>query len=239
MAEVVYEHEMPGLARSAIPRISLRAVFSGVVVALILQIMLLVLGGAIGLTVFQAEAEAETARGVGIGAAIWLILSLCASSLAGGWVAAVVSRTSLKRDGVLHGVITWATVSLLGLFLVSTTLTRSISGLFGLASSTAAVAAQQPAVQTQVQEGMQEIRGGLGEATREAQATVEEGGEQAAEGAAIGLWGLFFAHLLPLLAAVLGGLLGAGSERRHLVKPTRREVIVEPVRPGPTVPQPT
>src|SRR5688572_8938919 len=105
MADVVYENEVPGLGRSAIPRISLRAVFSGVVVALILQVMLLILGGAIGLTVFQTEAGAETARGVGIGAVVWLILSLCASSLLGAWIAAVVSRTSLRRDGVLHGLI--------------------------------------------------------------------------------------------------------------------------------------
>jgi hypothetical protein len=215
------------------PRISLRAVFSGVVVALIVQIMLMALGAAIGLTAFNADAAQE----LGVGGLVWLLLSLCLSSFFGAWVAATVAQTQQRRDGALNGLVTWATVSLLGLFLVTSTLTTIGSGAFGLVSRTAQVAAQAPPGSVPDTSSLgQEIERQAGQVS-----VSQEQAEGAVKKAGIGMWGLFAAHLLPMLAAIGGGLMGAKSEQRLIgrrrdviVRRDRDRDVVSPIQPQPT-----
>jgi hypothetical protein len=216
-------------------RVPFMALLSGVLVSLIAQIMLIVLGGAIGLTIFGAEASAETGQGVGIGALVWLLLSLCVSAFLGAVTAAGVAHAALRRDGVLNGVVTWAAVSLLGLFLVTNALTGTVRSALGIGAQAAQTAAetvgQNPQLQQQaqqkVEQNQQQIEGQLGAAATEAQAAIQnpENQEKVATGAAIGLWGLFALHLFPLLAAIAGGAVAARRERRVEVVTVNRGFV--------------
>jgi hypothetical protein len=246
MTEVVYESESL-FGRSVVPRISARAVVSGFLVALITQVMLLLLGAAIGLSALTADVSSDTAQGVGIGASVWLILSLCLSSLFGAYIAAVIAHTGLRREGLLHGLVTWAAASLFGLFVVSSALGGLVSGAMGVTKSVAQTAGQ--AAQTtgmgpslSRQATTPEAQARVGESVEEAQQAIQnpENQQKAAKGAAIGAWGLVLAHLLPAGFALLGGFLGARSERKITY---RRGPILDrterPIVTGPTVPQPT
>lgn len=176
--------EGPGVPSLPIARLSFRAVAAGVLVALVTQVVLLLLGGAIGLTAF--EPSGQVARAVGFGFLAWLMLSLCASAFFGAWVAASTAQTVERRDGLLHGLLTWAAVSLVGAFLVGGAVRNTLSGVFGFVGKTVTAAA--PAVD----------------------------GNLDVTGTAIGLWGLLWAFILPLGAALVGGAVGARTERKVL-----------------------
>ena len=90
-------------------RISARAVIAGILVGLAMAAMLAALGAALGTTVFPGGAVG-IGRGLGLGA--WFLTSFAASSFAGGWIAAASARALRHRDGVLHGVVTWAAMAL-------------------------------------------------------------------------------------------------------------------------------
>jgi hypothetical protein len=186
------------------PRISLRAIFSGVVLAFVVEAILLVLGAAIGLSVFGASATAGTARSVGIGGAVWLIISLCISMFIGALTAAEVARAALRRDGALNGLVAWATASLLGLFMLGAFLTGTASA--GMASR-AATEDQMNTSASRLEETMK---------NPEQQAKISRG-------AALGSWALLGALVIPGVFALLGGFVGSSSERRFLLpSPTPR-----------------
>jgi hypothetical protein len=186
-------------------RVSALGVIAGLLVSLAFALLLLALGEAIGVTTAMRPSP-EVARGIGIGFGAWVVLTLIVSAFAGGWVAAAAARTVRRRDGVLHGLLTWSAVTVLGPFLVG----RLVRGMIAAIS-------QLPQITDAVR-----LR------------------------AAIGSWSLFAALLLPLLAAIAGGAMGAKRERRvvGLAPAPRREirshkvVTPEPPRRGDVPPVP-
>ncbi len=79
-------------------RVQLRAVFSGVVVAVGVFAICLGLSWAIGLSTF--EPTAHRARGLALGLTIWGAIALALSIFVGGFVAALVGRSAEARDGI-------------------------------------------------------------------------------------------------------------------------------------------
>ena len=209
-------------------RISVRAVVAGAAIAAISQVILMVLGAAIGLTAFKPEED--VAKGVGIGYAAWLIVSLTASSFIGAWVAGYVARTSDRRDGVMNGLVAWAVVSLAGLFFVGGTVANLTKGALGVAGEAVKTAAQSPALARGIEDANARRDNGADDVREDVERTIEDARyrmqdpatreemkqktEDAAEGAALGMWGLLIAHLLPLGAALLGGAAGARADAR-------------------------
>jgi hypothetical protein len=235
-------YETAGFANAELPsRISARGVIAGVLVALALAVMLMVLGAAVGLSAFAPRGD--VAKGLGIGYAAWVLLTLVVSAFFGGWVATGAAHAVRGRDGVLHGVVTWAAVTVLGVALVGGAVRGAIGGMIGVGKTAiTAGAAQQQQSQGQQQPSIrQQIGSALGNATanpRELAATAD----RAATGAAIGGWSLFAALLLPMVASLLGGFAASGVERRagRLPKESsrrRREAMATPApRATPTTP---
>ena len=87
-------------------RISVRAVVAGALVELALIGLVLTLARSLGWSFVSAEQRLGAASVV-FGIAAWT-----AGALAGGYAAAVVSRSVDRRDGIAHGVVTWATALL-------------------------------------------------------------------------------------------------------------------------------
>src|SRR4051794_24890771 len=98
-------------------RVSWGAIFAGLVVALVLGILLNLLGVAIGAS--TVDPLKWNPRGYGIGSAIWFGVSSILSIFSGACVAGRLSGGARKPDGLLHGVVTWATATLLSLFILT------------------------------------------------------------------------------------------------------------------------
>ena len=108
--------------------ISWSAVFAGVLVAVVTQMLLSLLGFGIGLGTIDAVEEKNPAAGLGIGSALWYILSSLISLFAGSWVAGRLASAPRLFDGILHGVLTWCLVTLLTIYFLTTTIGSIIGG---------------------------------------------------------------------------------------------------------------
>lgn len=98
-------------------RISWGSVFAGAIIALAAQLVLTLIGTAIGLaTLDPTTSDNPSATSLGIGAGIWLVLSSLISLFLGGYIAARLGGTF---NGWLHGLTTWATVTILTVMLLS------------------------------------------------------------------------------------------------------------------------
>jgi hypothetical protein len=130
---------------STINRISWGAVFAGAAVALVAQLLLSLLGLAIGLTIIEPLTGETPWEGIGIGAGIWWIISALLSLFLGGWTAGRLSGMPLRQDAILHGIVAWALVTFISFYLVITGVGAVIGGAFSV-----------------VQQGMQLVGSGIG-----------------------------------------------------------------------------
>jgi hypothetical protein len=83
-------------------RISVRAVVAGALVQLALIGLLMALARGMGWRFGFAEQQLGAKLAV-YGIAVWVV-----SAFIGGYTAAVVSRSADRRDGLAHGLVTWA-----------------------------------------------------------------------------------------------------------------------------------
>lgn len=124
-------------------RLSWGAVFAGLVVATAVQIVLTLLGAGIG---FAAWEPGESARGLGIGAGIWALLSVLISLFVGGMTTGRLAGILTRRDGALHGVLLWGLSTIVTVWLLASGATALVGGAFrmvgGVLGATSGVAAQ-------------------------------------------------------------------------------------------------
>ena len=161
---VVYT-ENPGYANAGRPgflnRISWSAVFAGVLIAILVQILLTLLGLGIGLGTIDVAEEKNPTAGLGIGSAIWYIISSLLALFTGGWIAGRLASAPRLFDGMIHGALTWCVMTLLTIYLLTTAIggiiggaTSLIGGIAGAAGTGIAAVAPQlgDAVQNQLQQ---------------------------------------------------------------------------------------
>ena len=116
-------------------RVSWAAIFAGTVVALVTQVTLSTLGAAVGLASVSNTSDLPAAMSLSLGAAAWLLVSTILSSGTGGFISGrLVDAPSANRGGY-HGLISWATTTLVILILVSSAIGTIVSGSFGAATS--------------------------------------------------------------------------------------------------------
>ncbi|WP_207102881.1 PhnA-like protein [Paracoccus shandongensis] len=119
-----------------INKVSWGAIFAGVVVALVVQILLTMLGVGIGLaTLDPGTGDNPAASTFSIAAGIWYVVSGIVASFAGGYIAARMSGKTVPTTGALHGLTTWAFTTLLVLYFLSTTVGSLVGGAFSGISS--------------------------------------------------------------------------------------------------------
>lgn len=203
-------------------RISWGSVFAGAVVALATQVVLALIGMAIGLaTLNPAGGNSPSGTALGAGAAIWLVVSSLIALFVGGYIAA---RLAGRFNGWLHGLITWGTLTLLTLGLLTTAagqLIGAASGLTNFAINNSDRTNQlPPTLQQQVDSLKAQADQSATQAqstdpqTREAQA--RDAGEKAAKGGAVGTGAAAFGMILGAIAAALGGGAGERTPRRDV-----------------------
>jgi hypothetical protein len=201
-------------------RVSWGAIFAGATVALALYFLLTLVGSAIGLSV----AGHVRPSNVGVGAAIWAILSTVAALFVGGWVTTQLAVGENKTEAVMHGVILWGVLFAMLLWLMASGIKAGFSAMMGMAQTGAVVARGTTAEDWQAAAR----RGGVPEETvaewkRKAADAPEAArreaadpeNQQAAEDAATRVtWWAVLGTLLSMAAAVFGALAGSGPTLR-------------------------
>ena len=213
--------------------ISWAAIFAALAVGIAVQMLLMLGGLALGVSV--VEPVETTGREVSLSATGWSTASMIIAAFVGGYVASRASGLRRKGDGALHGAVAWAASTLLYAVLASTVLGQASSGVFGAMRpllTSAIPSSGQAASQGSEQARAEAIRSlesaglttqqavnivdqvsaasGSAQASPQAQANAEQAADRV--GMAIG-W-LSAAVLLSLLAGVIGGLTGTAGQRR-------------------------
>jgi hypothetical protein len=128
MAATIAESTSPAIAPAALRRISWGAVFAGAIVAISIELMLSVLGVGVGASTIDVHNNAAPMTDLGLGAAIWFVVSALISIYIGGWVAGKLAGVPTRTDGALHGFITWALATLALFYLLTTAIGAVLGG---------------------------------------------------------------------------------------------------------------
>ena len=166
-----------------VDRVRWAAVLTGLVVALVTVALLSVLGLAIGFTTITPGDIAGT---LGSGTGAWSAISVLIALLVGGWAAARTAALPGRVNGALNGGMVWVATTLL----VFALLGSGIATLAAVAGNFVTTGARLAAPLT-------------GQAVANAPELFYAG--------SIAAWGTLLLLLLGLVAATLGGLLGARS----------------------------
>ena len=114
-----------------INRVSWGAIFAGVVVGLVVQVLLTMLGVGIGVATLDPGAGDNPAVSTfSIATGLWYVLSGIIAAFAGGYIAARMSGKTVATTGALHGLTSWAFTTLLVLYLLSTAVGGIVGGAF-------------------------------------------------------------------------------------------------------------
>jgi hypothetical protein len=183
-----------------VERVRWAAVLAGLVTALMTLTLLSVLGLAIGLTTVMPGNITGT---LGLGVGVWSAISVLIAFMIGGWAAARTAAVAGRANGALNGAMVWIATIPLVLYLLG-----GVTTLAALAGSTVTTGAQvaapltgQAANDPSLQATAQALIGQIAPAN--APSVISAG--------SIAAWGALLALLLGLVAATLGGLLGARS----------------------------
>jgi len=188
MREVVLPDAVPQsvtrtLVVMPVDRVRWAAVLTGLVVALITVALLSVLGLAIGFTTIT---PGNIAGALEPGTSVWSAISVLIALVVGGWAAARTAAVPGRANGALNGAMVWVATTLL----VFALLGSGIATLAAVAGSIVTTGTQLAALLT-------------GQAAANAPELFYAG--------SIAAWGTLLLLLLGLVAATLGGLLGARS----------------------------
>ena len=114
-----------------INRVSWGAIFAGVAVALVVQMLLTLLGVGIGIaTIDPGSGDNPSASSFSIVAGIWYVVSGLVAAFAGGYFASRMSGKTRPTTGALHGLTTWAVTTLVIVYLLTTAAGSLIGGVF-------------------------------------------------------------------------------------------------------------
>ncbi len=129
-------------------RISWGAIVAGVAIVLVVQVMLGLLGLGIGLaTVDPASNETPSAFTLASASGVWVVITVLLATATGAWTAARLAGGPSQLDGMLHGIIVWATATILAVWLLTSGVAGVVSGAFGaLGNSVRAVASTAQSV---------------------------------------------------------------------------------------------
>ncbi|MGF9567550.1 PhnA-like protein [Neorhizobium sp. JUb45] len=139
-------HERRVLIDAELHKVSWGAIFAGVVIATVVQLLLNLLGVGIGAAVIDpATGDNPTATAFSIGTAGWFIVSGVLAAFVGGFVGSRLSGKVSRSTGSLHGLTTWAVTTLLVVYLLTTSVGALVggafSGLSGILSGTGSTVA--------------------------------------------------------------------------------------------------
>lgn len=217
------------------------AIFAGLAVGLASNMLLMLLGTAIGLSLFEIG-EGSDGRSFQVAASAWNSASMVLAAFVGGYVAARGSGLKRTSDGLLHAAAAWGMTLLLAVFMASTASNATFETMFpSLQGSSLNDSARiiDNSGQIDRQAAADALQGNLGISSGQAEHLVEQAlalsgradetdadsrnaaQETLSRAAIISLW-LALSTLFSLAAALGGGVRGVQGARRALHKHTTR-----------------
>lgn len=123
--------------------VSWGAIFAGAFIALAVQIVFTLLGSAIGLSTFDPQQGESIGSGATTAFGIYFLITMIISFFVGGYCASRLAGFKFRTAAMLHGLSSWAVISVFLMYSISSTITGAVGGIFGLASSGLQAAAGQ------------------------------------------------------------------------------------------------
>jgi hypothetical protein len=191
---------------------------AGAVLALATYVLLTLLGAALGLSINDRVSD----RTMSVGAVVWAILVTAIALFLGGFFASLFTTGENKFEGVVYGVLVWGVVVGLIVTLLALGLRAGFGAMVGVANSAAVAsdgnweqrARQSGATDADIERARASISN-LPANVREAMndpATRQAAEENATKAA----WYSVLGTVVSMIAAGLGGLVGAGPTFRLL-----------------------
>ncbi len=127
----------------AVKRVSWGAIWVGLTIVLVIQLLFSLLGIGIGAsTIDPLQGESPQVSSFGIGAGIWWVVTALVSVLLGAWVAGRLAGRPTRLDGALHGLATWGLSALVVFYLMTTAMSSLVGGAFSVVGSAVQTAGQ-------------------------------------------------------------------------------------------------
>jgi hypothetical protein len=202
--------------RDGLPRLSWGPVIAGVILSMIVYLILSVLGAAIGASLIAPMSKPNPLQGFGFGSGVWMIITTVLAVSVGSYFAGRCAPVL----GWLHGLLSWAVMTLLVVYGMTSLLSGAISTAGSVAATSAQVGATAAnsggAINPVIDSAKQQVEAVVASATAIASSP---GGEQqarqtadtAARGVARASWYSFAA----LIVGAIIGIVSGGAGFRH------------------------
>lgn len=130
--------------------VSWGAIFAGAFIALAVQIVFTLLGSAIGLSTFDPQQGETLEAGATTAFGIYFLITMIISFFVGGYCASRLAGFKFRTAAMLHGLSSWAVISVFLVYTVSYTITGAAGRIFSIASSGLKTAAGQISGESQI-----------------------------------------------------------------------------------------
>jgi len=199
--------------QDGLPRLSWGAIIAGVILSLIVYLIMSVLGTALGASLLSPMSKPDALRGFGFGSGVWVIITTVAAVFVGSYY----SGRCAPVLGWLHGLLSWAVMTLLVVYGMTSLITGAVSTVGSVAATSAqvgATAANQTGGAGQMIDSVkQQVQTAVASAASAAsgpdtEQNVREAADTAARGVARASWFSFAALVVGAIIAIVSG--GAG-----------------------------
>jgi hypothetical protein len=231
--------------REGLPRLSWGSVIAGVILSSIVYLIMSVLGTAIGASLLSPLSQPNPLHGFGFGSGAWVIITTVLAVFVGSYFAGRCAPVL----GWLHGLLSWAVMTLLVVYGMSSLLAGAVRTVGSVASTGAQVSAtaanQSGAAGDLVNSAKQQVQAAVASAASaasgpEAEQDARQTADTAARAVARASWFSFAALVVGAIIAAVSGSTGfrhqppfedAGGAGVESAAAAARSRVVRPGRP--------
>lgn len=199
--------------QGGLPRLSWGSVIAGVILSLIVYLIMSVLGTAIGASLLSPLSQPKPLHGFGFGSGAWVIITTVLAVFVGSYFAGRCAPVL----GWLHGLLSWAVMTLLVVYGMSSLLAGAVSTAGSVASTGAQVSAtaadHNGATSDLVNTARQQVQAAVASAASaasspEAERDARQAADAAARAVARASWFSFAALVVGAIIATVSGSAG-------------------------------
>jgi hypothetical protein len=199
--------------RDGLPRLAWGPIIAGVILSIIVYLIMSVLGAAIGASLLAPMSKAQPLEGFGFGSGVWAIVTTVLAVFVGSYFAGRCAPVL----GWLHGLLSWAVMTLFVVYGMTSLLTGAVSTAGSVAATSAQVGATAanrngPAA-TVLDSAKQQMQAAVATAASmasspEAEQQARQAADSAARGVARASWYSFAALIVGAIIAIVSGGVG-------------------------------
>jgi MFS family permease len=199
--------------QDGLPRLSWGSVIAGVILSSIVYLIMSVLGTAIGASLLSPLSQLNPLRGFGFGSGVWVIVTTVLAVFIGSYFAGRCAPVL----GWLHGLLSWAVMTLLIVFGMTSLIGGAVSTVGSVAATSAqdgaTVANQANTDPSMINSAKQQVQAAVASAapaasSSEVQQDARQVADTAARSVARASWFSFAALIVGAIIALVSG--GAG-----------------------------